>query len=50
MKQKTDEVESERRWDDLFAKSRDMLLEMAADNSRGRGRTDGAIEPGNVWK
>jgi hypothetical protein len=28
------ELESERRWDDLFAKSRDMLLEMAADAIR----------------
>ncbi|HEV7488760.1 MAG TPA: hypothetical protein VGQ65_24060 [Thermoanaerobaculia bacterium] len=34
MKPKTDEVESERRWDDLFAKSRDMLLEMAAEAIR----------------
>jgi hypothetical protein len=28
------ELESERRWDDLFAKSQDMLLEMAADAIR----------------
>jgi hypothetical protein len=28
------ELESERRWDDLFAGSRDMLLEMAADAIR----------------
>ncbi|HEY4642510.1 MAG TPA: hypothetical protein VII75_14295 [Thermoanaerobaculia bacterium] len=28
------ELESERRWDDLFAKSHDMLLEMAADAIR----------------
>lgn len=34
MKPETDEVESERRWDDLFAKSRDMLLEMAAEAIR----------------
>jgi len=28
------ELESERRWDDLFAKSQDMLLAMAADAIR----------------
>jgi hypothetical protein len=28
------ELESERRWDDLFAGSRDMLLEMAAEAIR----------------
>jgi len=28
------ELESERRWDDLFAKSHDMLLAMAADAIR----------------
>ena len=28
------ELESERRWDDLFARSRDMLLEMAAEAVR----------------
>jgi hypothetical protein len=28
------ELESERRWDDLFARSRDMLAEMAAEAIR----------------
>ena len=28
------ELESERRWDDLFARSHDMLLEMAAEAIR----------------
>lgn len=28
------EIESERRWDDLFARSHDMLLEMAAEAIR----------------